>query len=303
MKLHKRTFRSVPNPMFVQKSQEAVEGGSSNLIINELQLTQEEISTLLQNRPVVLEATDPRIELFNTSDILTVTLFGDKYSAFVMKNPDSATARFLSFQVLSSVFVLVLFEEEGNYSLNFITDEFASSEQINSILGQIDILAGDISDCIKYTEIDDELSATSTNPVQNKVIYEALQGGKYLHHIFFTASNTEGKYDFFILNNSLEAFTEDTLYDYLYNAGFTSRSNYCDKISGVYFRIASNGKMLYGNIIGIFAQTLAPKSVAVEFTQKEVIASINDSTITYSTSSQSQNWDDITVVADDVMKL
>ena len=152
--------------------------------------------------------------------------------------------------------------------------------------------------------VDSELSPTSENPVQNKVIYEALQsGGKYLHHIFFTASNAEGKYDFFILNESSEAFTEDTLYDYLYDAGYTSRNNYCNKISGVYFRIASNGKMLYGNIIGIFAQTLAPKSVAVEVTVREVITTLTDSTITYSATSKSQNWDDITITTDDVMAL
>ena len=61
--------------------------------------------------------------------------------------------------------------------------------------------------------------------------------------------------------------------------------------------------MLYGNIIGIFAQTLAPKSVAVEVTVREVITTLTDSTITYSATSKSQNWDDITITTDDVMAL
>lgn len=219
MKLHKRTFRSVPNPMFVQKSQEAVEGGSSNLIINDLPLTQEEVSTLLQNRAVVLETTDSRIELFNTSDILTVTLFGDNYSAFVMKNPNSATDRFLTFQVFTSIFVLALLEDSGIYYLNFFTDELADSEQINSILGQIDILTGDINNCVKYTDIDEELSETSTNPVQNKVIYEALESKKLYLHTISLAHNYE---KVIIINNDSTPLINNELVKWLYNNEFRS---------------------------------------------------------------------------------
>ena len=76
-------------------------------------------------------------------------------------------------------------------------------------------------------EVDSELSETSENPVQNKVIYEALQNvgsGKYLHILHFS-----------ILHNNIKDYLSDiivnenaslTLDDYkAYLATFTS-SNY-----------------------------------------------------------------------------
>lgn len=69
--------------------------------------------------------------------------------------------------------------------------------------------------------VDDELSPTSENPVQNKVIYEALEnvGGKlYMHniHMYWTSGDNLVNVDIRFINSSATAFTaKSALIDYL----------------------------------------------------------------------------------------
>lgn len=234
MKLHKRTFRSVPNPMFVQKSQEAVEGGT-DLKFNEIQFTNEEVSDLFITGHITIDLTDERYLKVKESDIIKVTSSTLNGETFVNLIVDSYA---LTFVGEDSVLIITFVEEDSNCVIYLNVNEFLTQD-----------------------DVDMSLDDTSFNPIANSVVTNALgskqdslpdttgEEGKFLkvgddglewdnvgggggsslyeHRIvlsFYNSDGWDGHLTFTIINSSSTAITFSGLKTYLYveNPPFSS---------------------------------------------------------------------------------
>ena len=113
-------------------------------------------------------------------------------------------------------------------------------------------------------EVDSELSETSENPVQNKVIYEALQGAggtkKYIHYIHGYKNGSVEIGCTLITDSSTPLSTPTLLGNYLYSKGLMSNSNNAPA-SGLYIE----NNVIKGYVVGIFGGVLGTVGVITAF--------------------------------------
>ena len=170
--------------------------------------------------------------------------------------------------------------------------------------------------------VDSELSPTSENPVQNKVIYEALAdkqdvlpdttgqtdkflkvgseglewaeaggGGKYLHHISLLGHSNDSNFNSLIsldiINDSAEKFTSNTLRTYLRTNGYNSSSNQYEYRSEI-IEVSSNGTWLGKVQVKGFFGGSDSKLYAVIYGSKFTYA-VTDGALTVSLASYAAN--------------
>ena len=151
MKLNKRLFRSVPNPMYVSKSAHS-ESTDLPLTIGEITFTQEELYNLLSHsEPVVFLRDDIRLKTVKESNIIKVTNLNDATFCYELSSIENLPYKMyvMTFATGTHTLVLIVQQQETepdvyteDYSvlllpMNFVDEDDFDSE-IYSLQQQID---------------------------------------------------------------------------------------------------------------------------------------------------------------------
>lgn len=155
--------------------------------------------------------------------------------------------------------------------------------------------------------VDSELSPTSENPVQNKVIYEALEnvGGKvYAHYITLKSYLGSAVYGSIVIISNSSTITKDDVAKLLYSKGYTSKNRGFKLYSGYNeIKITGNSSGLENYFIGrIWAPDETTLNCEVKYPVYAFSIVDNAITITYTDQSLESyvRSDDIYVLTSEV---